>query len=157
MKSKPTRVLCVGKIKTRVWKDAAARYLKLIEGFRPIKCEEVKDADSGLTLEKRLETETARLKARLDAKDAPICLDENGTLFSSREFAEFLRDLDLREGKRAVFVIGGAWGLSSELKKTAHATLSLSPMTFPHELARVLFLEQLFRAECILRNFPYHH
>lgn len=157
MKSKKIRVLCVGKIKTPWWRDAAERYLDLLQKWRACACEEVKDAEAELPPQKRLSLEADRLKARLNEKDLPIYLNEGGKLFNSRQFARFLHNLDEREQRTPTFIVGGPYGLADEFKNAPYKSISLSPMTFPHELARVILLEQLFRAESILRNFPYHN
>ena len=75
---------------------------------------------------------------------------------TSSQLADLLGRLD-GEGRRPCFVVGGAWGLAPSVLERARERLSLSAMTLPHELARVVLLEQLYRAECILRKAPYHH
>ena len=96
------------------------------------------------------------LRHLIAPKSCLVALHETGAAMDSREFAAFLRDLD-ENARRPVFVVGGPFGLSPALLADCRSLLSLSPMTFPHELARVMLLEQLFRAETILRRFPYHH
>jgi 23S rRNA (pseudouridine1915-N3)-methyltransferase len=95
-------------------------------------------------------------RALLDAlpdRGRLIALDPGGTSFTSREFA---RRLEAWSGPCASFVVGGPLGLDPAVRRTAHATLSLSAMTLPHELARVVLAEQLYRAITILRGVPYH-
>ena len=84
-------------------------------------------------------------------------LDEHGQKLSSPQLAALLRRLDQEARGRACFVVGGAWGLDDSVRQRAFKVLSLSDMTLPHELARVVLLEQIYRAECILRKVPYHH
>ncbi len=89
--------------------------------------------------------------------DFKIVLDENGKEFSTFEFSGWLEKLFMLPKKRIVFVIGGPWGLSEEVYKKADARLSLSRLTFSHQVVRLLFLEQLYRAFTIIKGEPYHH
>jgi len=84
-------------------------------------------------------------------------LDERGKEFRTAEFAGWLEKLSMIPGKRIVFVTGGPWGFSEEVIGLADFRLSLSKMTFPHQLVRLLFLEQLYRAFTIINREPYHH
>lgn len=93
----------------------------------------------------------------IQTDDYLILLDENGKTFSSREFADFIEQ-KLNEGrKRMVFLSGGAYGFSDAVYQRADAKVSLSKMTFSHQLIRIVFAEQLYRAFSILHNEPYHH
>lgn len=89
--------------------------------------------------------------------DFVILLDETGKEFSSIEFSKFIENHQLRSTKQIVFVIGGAYGFSEEVYKRANHKMSLSKMTFPHQLARIIFAEQLYRAFSILKMEKYHH
>ena len=86
-----------------------------------------------------------------------ISLDRKGRLFTSRQLSSALKVWLETPGRTPCFVIGGAYGLSRDVVSRSDLTLSLGPMTLPHELARVVLLEQLYRADAILRNLPYHH
>ena len=116
----------------------------------------VRDADAKLPLPERLETEAQRLVKCLRPSDALICLDERGSMMPSEAFALFLQKLQ-SSGKTPCFAVGGAYGLAESFKSRAEHLLALGPMTFPHELARVVLLEQLYRAESILAGTGYHH
>ena len=153
---KRIRILAVGHIKTPHWREAAAHYKTRLSHFARLEEIEVKDADAGLPPEARKEQETARLLKLLRPSDLPLCLDERGASHDSRGFAELLRRF-FDAGKSPCFIIGGAYGLSEAAAATAGRRLSLGPMTFPHELARVILLEQLYRAENILAGTGYHH
>ncbi len=150
-------MLCVGKIKTPFWRDAASHYAGRIARWRPLEQTEVRDGDAALPVEQRNALEGRRLLESLQPQDVPIVLDERGGAFTSPELARSLRQIDESGRGRPCFIVGGAYGLDEEVRRRAWKCLSLSAMTFPHELARVLLLEQLYRAECILRNVPYHH
>jgi len=89
--------------------------------------------------------------------DFVILLDEKGKQHTSQSFASFLEVLKMRSSKRIVFIIGGAYGFSDEVYNRSNAKISLSRMTLPHELIRVVFVEQLYRACSILNNEHYHH
>ncbi len=90
-------------------------------------------------------------------KDFVVLLDEKGEKLGTVEFARWIEKQSMVSGKRILFVIGGPWGFSQEVKENAGFTLSLSKMTFPHQLVRVLFLEQLYRALTIIKGESYHH
>jgi 23S rRNA (pseudouridine1915-N3)-methyltransferase len=89
--------------------------------------------------------------------DYMVLLDERGKELRTAEFAEWLEKKFAGSGKRMVFVIGGPWGFSEEVYSRADFRISLSKMTYPHQLVRLLFAEQLYRAFTIIRGEPYHH
>jgi 23S rRNA (pseudouridine1915-N3)-methyltransferase len=90
---------------------------------------------------------------------AIVCLDENGKLLSSRKFADFLESLEAKGFKQAIFCVGGAYGLPAEIGQNREnlTLISLSPMTFPHEMALAMLMEQVYRARTIMGGHPYHH
>ncbi len=94
---------------------------------------------------------------QLETSDFVILLDENGKEFSSVNFSAYLQKRMNTGLKRLVFIIGGPYGFSTEVYSRANSKLSLSKMTFSHQMIRVFFIEQLYRAFTILRNEPYHH
>ncbi|WP_291856890.1 23S rRNA (pseudouridine(1915)-N(3))-methyltransferase RlmH [Marinilabilia sp.] len=104
---------------------------------------------------KQLEGEV--ILKNVENSDQLMLLDEGGKLFSSREFSEYMEKQMLGGARRLIFVIGGAWGFSDEVYGRANGKLSLSRMTFSHQMVRLIFAEQLYRAMTILRNEPYHH
>lgn len=154
---KAARIICIGKIRTAYWKDACSHYLKLLRNFRNIEITELRDAQGSLNWMERNEIEGARILSSLRESDLSIALSENGKILDSFQFAALLKNCDEHLQKRPTFIIGGPYGLSQAIFFACNEKISLSAMTFPHELARVLLLEQLFRAESILRNTPYHH
>lgn len=160
MAGKALRLLCVGKLKTVFWKEAANHYLERIDRMRPIAVDEIRDGKAALEPLARANDESARLCAALESCDYPIALDEGGKIFTSVGFAELLAGIDQKALGRPCFIIGGPYGLGGArdgIRKAARITISLSSLTWPHELARVLLLEQIYRAECIRRKIPYHH
>lgn len=94
---------------------------------------------------------------KIQNADFVVLLDEAGKQLSSVEFAAFLEKTFLRSPKRIVFIVGGAYGFSDEVYARADAKLSLSRMTFSHQMVRMIFLEQLYRAYSIMNKEPYHH
>lgn len=157
MTGKPLRLVCVGRVKTDYWKRACEEYAKRLSRYRRLDLVEVRDADSSLGEQKRREAEAARLLAALDPGDTCIVMDERGRDLASEEFAQLLGRLDLKAAGAIAFVIGGPFGLTDEVRRRGRLLLRLGAMTLPHELARVVLLEQLYRAECILHHVPYHH
>ena len=150
------RLLCVGKLKTPFWREAAAHYRERLGRWRRVELVEVRDGDAPLPPAARSAQEGRRLMEVLAREAAPVALDEGGEMLGSPGLAALLRRFD-EAAVRPCFVVGGPFGLSPEVRDACSRRLSLSAMTWPHELARVLLLEQLYRAECILRNIPYHH
>jgi 23S rRNA (pseudouridine1915-N3)-methyltransferase len=136
------RVLAVGKVRKGWVRDGLATYHKRLPGLTLV---ELRDSSP--------EREAEALLAELRSDEQLVALTEEGRALGSVQLAERLRDSG---SGRLAFVIGGADGLAPRLKQRAAWTLSLSPLTFPHELARLLLLEQLYRAQTILQGGPYH-
>jgi 23S rRNA (pseudouridine1915-N3)-methyltransferase len=101
--------------------------------------------------------EGRKILESLGRDDYIVLLDERGKEYRTIEFAEWLRKKSMVSVKRIVFVIGGPWGFSKEVIESASETLSLSKMTFPHQMVRLLFVEQLYRAFTVIKGEPYHH
>lgn len=110
-----------------------------------------------LNSEQQKEKEAELLLSKIDTQDELILLDEKGKQFTSVGFSKFLNDKMLYSSKNITFVIGGPYGFSQEVYKRANSLLSLSEMTFSHQMIRLLFVEQLYRAMTILKGEPYHH
>lgn len=157
---KAVSIICVGKIKTPHWQDAAKDYLQRLGRSWQIKLITVREARD-YSPEERNQREGAYILDALNELDLGaaliIALDEGGDLYTSTQFSERLRLCWEQENRIPCFIIGGAYGLFPEIRRKARHVLSLGPMTFPHELAQVLLLEQLYRADAILRGSPYHH
>ena len=110
-----------------------------------------------LKAEQFQEKEGALVLKKLQSDDFLILLDERGKSFTSVKFAQYLDQLLMGSGKRLIFLVGGAYGFSPEIYRRANAQLCLSAMTFSHQMVRLFFLEQLYRAMTILRGEPYHN
>lgn len=103
------------------------------------------------------EQEGEKILAKLQAGDALFLLDEGGKVYSSEDFAQQMEQQLYQSHKRLIFLIGGAYGFSDAIYDRAQAKISLSKMTFSHQMVRLIFLEQLYRSMTILKNEPYHH
>ncbi len=149
-------VAAVGRVKKSQWQTAQADYLKRMKRYTDLSVAEVKDSvGRGFPDEVAMKREgDALLKASSNARKR-ILLSPEGHEFDSKAFSTYLRHQIEMYGHLA-FLIGGPLGFSSEVEAEAEERLSLSRLTFPHELARILFLEQLYRAFTILRGEPYH-
>lgn len=134
------------------YKSRVNRYV----GFEIISISDLKST-RGLTEMQQKEKEGEMLLASLTPSDTVILLDEKGREYTSREFADFQASMMNRGVKRLVYVIGGPYGFSQKVYERADGKISLSRMTFSHEMARLFFCEQLYRAMTILRGEPYHH
>lgn len=149
--------LAVGKLKTPHWLEAAEHYARLLGRFVKLERETVKDAPGRLSPEQKNEVEGRALLARLGPRDLVLGLDARGDTYSSEELAAALEKWLEDPVRRPCFVLGGAFGLSNGVRGRCDRMISLGPMTLPHELARVVLLEQLYRAMTILKGTGYHH
>ncbi|MBK9638564.1 MAG: 23S rRNA (pseudouridine(1915)-N(3))-methyltransferase RlmH [Bacteroidetes bacterium] len=104
-----------------------------------------------------MEDESSKILSNVKSIDHLVLLDENGSVLSSEEFAKWMNKKFISIQGDLIFVVGGAYGFHSDLKERANEQISLSSMTFTHQMVRVIFVEQLYRAMTILKNEPYHH
>lgn len=155
------RILAIGKIKEPYLKQGIDEYLKRIKPYSQIEIVEVSDEpvsdnpkDAEINHVKDVEGE--RVLKLLKPQDYLISLDLNKKQFTSPEFATFLQEKFVQGGSNVTFVIGGSYGLSDALKKRANDAISLSNMTFLHQMTRLILLEQIYRAFKINRNETYH-
>lgn len=148
------KIITVGNIKEKYLKDAIDEYLKRLKKFTSIEIIELKD--EGLVEEqKAIQLEGEKILKNISPKDYLITLEIEGKEYSSEEFAEKINQIQI-ENSNIVFVIGGSYGLSKDIKDKSKMHLSFSKMTFPHQLFRVFLLEQIYRAYKILNNESYH-
>lgn len=148
------KIIAVGSIKENYLKEALNEYLKRLSKYTNIEIIEVKD--EGLVEEsKALTIEKERIKKHLNNKDYIITLEIEGESLTSKEFATTIENIFLQTSN-ITFIIGGSYGLSPEIKSLAKKHLSFSKMTFPHQLFRLLLLEQIYRAYKINNNESYH-
>lgn len=154
-------VICVGKLKEKFYVDAAAEYLKRLSAYANLTLVELPEerlpqAPSPGQIEAALAREAEAIRAKLPSGASLIALCVEGRLRSSEELAQLISTWSNSGSKHLVFVIGGSYGLHPSLKVEAWVRLSMSPMTFPHHLARVMLLEQVYRAFKINEGSSYH-
>jgi len=157
MSLKPLNIIAVGRLRTKHWIDAASHYTNKLKFWYKLDLKTIKDAEPSLPTATKITLEGEKILSTLNPKNYIICLDEHGKFRNSIEFSAYLQHLLEDTNKIPCFIIGGAFGLSDAIKKSAAEKISLSPMTLPHEMAQVLLLEQLYRAQTILHHIPYHH
>lgn len=148
------KIICVGKIKEKYLIDAINEYQKRISKYTDIQIIELKDYNLD-DIPKSIELEREQIEKHLDSKDYLITLEIEGKELSSVDFSK-LMDKVYTSYSNITFIIGGSNGLSDSIKEKAKYHLSFSKMTFPHQLFRVLLLEQIFRAYKINNNERYH-
>lgn len=157
----PVTILCVGKLRERFYADAVLEYQKRLSRLMPLQIIEVADepepaSPSDALVEKTLQREGERLLKRLDPRAHAIALCVNARQPTSEELADELRALFISGQSEIAFIIGGSLGLHRAVLDRADARMGLSRMTLPHQLARVVLVEQLFRAAKINANERYH-
>lgn len=154
-------IIAIGKIKERYLKDGIAEYSKRLSRFCDLQITEVADEPAPENLsaarEEQIKSrEASRVLDKMRDGDYLIVLDIKGMKKSSEEFAAVLKNCMMSGNSSITFVIGGSLGLAPELVKNADMRLSLSDMTFPHQLTRLILLEQIYRAFKIINGEPYH-
>lgn len=149
-------LVCVGRLKERHWRDAAAEYLKRLGPYARVAVTEVADRDVSADEARALAVEGADVLRAIPANAYVVVLDVEGAARTSEGLASWLDSLALGGRSRIALVIGGAAGLHPDVISRADERLSLGPLTLPHQLARVVLLEQLYRAFRISRGEPYH-
>ena len=153
-------VICVGKLKEQYLRDGCAEYIKRISAFSKVNVIEVAeercgDDPSDLEIKNVIEKEGARILSKIPKGSCVIPLCIEGREYSSPEFSAQLEKLSL-EHSAVTFIIGGSFGISNEVKKLGRIKLSFGKMTLPHQLARMVLLEQVYRAFSISNNSKYH-
>ncbi|MCR5118250.1 MAG: 23S rRNA (pseudouridine(1915)-N(3))-methyltransferase RlmH [Lachnospiraceae bacterium] len=155
-----TDIICVGKIKEKYLEDAIKEYMKRLGAYTNTEIIEVKDEKtpdnaSEKEIKKILETEGARIRKYMDDKAHIFAMAIEGKQLTSEAFAKRIDDIGMTSSK-IQFIIGGSLGIDESIKKDADELLSFSKMTFPHQLMRVVLLEQIYRAHKIIKDEPYH-
>jgi len=147
----------IGKNNERFIDDGIQVYLKKIKYFTEINFQVFTDIKGIKEIVILKEKEAEKYLSKIESDDYVILLDENGTTFSSRKFAQFIEQRQNQSIRKCIFIAGGAFGFDKRLYQRANIKISLSEMTFSHQLIRIIFLEQLYRAYSIIHNFPYHN
>jgi len=147
------KIICLGKIKEQFYRDAIEEYLKRLTKYNKVEIIELPDYDGEKNIVLKKEAEV--ILKYIDSKSYIITLEIEGKELSSTEFSEKLNNIFLNY-PNITFIIGSSYGLSDEIKEKANYKLSFSRLTFPHQLFRVMLLEQIYRSYKILNNETYH-
>ena len=152
-------LLLVGQTDASYFRDAVEVYCQRLKHFFPFEVVVAPDVRRGkkATVDWQKEQEGRLLARHIEAGDYVVLLDERGREFTSAEFAHWMEKRMASGIKRLVFVTGGAYGFSPGMYAVANEKIALSQLTFSHQMVRLVFVEQLYRAAAILNNLPYHH
>lgn len=155
------KIIAVGSIKEEYWRVALEEYKNRLSLYTKIEIIEVKDEPAPPQMSKTLQEkvklkEGTKILHKIKDKDLVVAVDLNGPQRDSETFAKFIDSLFVRGNSEIVFVIGGSLGLSPEVQKRANEVVTLSKLTFTHQMTRVIVLEQIYRAFKINRNETYH-
>lgn len=152
-------LLTVGKTDVRWVREGLDLYISRLSHYIPFVLDEIPELKnvSALSKEQIKDREGELIMKKLRPVDDVILLDEHGKEWRSIEFAAVLEEKISRGGRDMVFIIGGAYGFSKDVYARANSKMSLSKMTFSHQMVRTVFAEQLYRAFTIMRGEPYHH
>jgi len=154
------KLITVGNLKEKYWKDAVAEYQKRLQRYVQLeivelKEERIKEQPSKVEIQQALDKEAVQIMKRVASDDYVVCLAIKGRSFSSEQLAEELAKFE-QFGKKVIFIIGSSHGLANSIYQRTNLQVSFSRMTFPHQMMRVIFLEQLYRGYKILKNENYH-
>lgn len=155
------KILCIGKLKEKYLKDACAEYQKRLGAYCSLEIlelpeERIAQNPSAAEIERVLNAEGDKIIQKLQRCEAVVTLCIEGRGLSSQELSEYIQAETVRGISSIAFVIGGSYGLSEQVKSRSELKLSMSKMTFPHQLARVMLLEQIYRAFQISSGGKYH-
>lgn len=152
-------LLTVGKTSIRFVEEGIAEYTRRLKHYIPFSIKALPDIKntSKLSEAKQKDAEGEKILATLTTADYVVLLDEHGKEYTSVEFSSFIEKQMIAGRRKVVFVVGGPYGFSQEVYNRADSLLSLSKMTFNHEMVRLFFVEQIYRGMTILRGEPYHH
>ena len=153
------QLLTVGKTQQDFVQKGVDEFAGRIKHYLPFESEVIPDLKNtrNLSQEQIKEKEGELILKHIRSEDYIVLLDEKGKEFTSLLFAQYIEKKMHSVSKRLVFIIGGAYGFSPAVYQAAHEKIALSKMTFSHQIIRVIFIEQLYRALSILNNEPYHH
>lgn len=150
-------LVCIGKVKEKYINEGIDEFLKRLTAFAKVRVIELKEDGNDIQREKSIEKECSEIIKTLEKnKGYSILLDIGAKQLSSEEMAREIENIGVRGNSTINFVIGGSYGVSDELRKVVDMRLSFSKMTFPHQLMRLIFFEQLYRWFGINNNIKYH-
>lgn len=151
------RLLCIGSVRDNAIAQAIDMYARRIPHYWPFAIECLADVKGARDAQSQKELEGTKMLAEINPTDYLMLLDERGRSYTSRQWAEFLERKSVELPRNLVLAVGGPYGFSKSVYDRANAMISLSAMTFPHELVRLFAVEQIYRAGTIVRGEPYHH
>lgn len=153
------KLLTIGKTDDPALQSLIDTYSNRLVHYNRFELEIIPDLKNtkNLSVDQQKTSEGKLILDKLNPSDFVVLLDENGKQFSSEDFSEYIQKRLNSGMKQLIFIIGGPYGFSEEVYSRANGKLSLSKMTFSHQMVRLFFVEQLYRAFTILRNEPYHH
>lgn len=154
-----TTLIMIGKTDEDYLKKGIEIYAQRIPHYAPFDIKVIPDIKNSknLTQDQQKSAEAQLLLANIQTSDVVVLLDENGKMYTSRQFSEYINNAAISGTRRLVFLIGGPYGFDKTVYDRANHKISLSQMTFSHQMVRLIFLEQLYRAHTILKGQPYHH
>ena len=132
-------------------------YIKKIKHLAEIDLFKIHNKNKSKKNKFNIDYESNLIINQLSKNDINILLDEKGDVYETIKFSKFIQEKFLYSSKKIVFIIGGAYGFNKELKKTVQKKISLSKLTFTHDMARVILIEQIYRALTVIKNIPYHN
>jgi 23S rRNA (pseudouridine1915-N3)-methyltransferase len=148
---------CIGKTDEKYLVEGIDKYLTRLKHYTKIEYEVLKDVRPGQTPEETLKREADLIFSKLKADDVLVIMDERGQAYDSIGFAQYIQKLQNTSAKNVVFLIGGAFGHHDTIRQRAQHAISLSKMTFSHQMVRLFLVEQLYRAFTIIRGEKYHN
>ena len=152
-------LVCLGATNNHYLQEGISNYIKRLKHYINFEIKEIivsknkKSSNKNITMN----MESDLILSYLSQNDYVILLDEKGKIYNSKSFSKKIENFLLHSQKRLIFVVGGAFGFNDKLKTRANEMLSLSNMTFSHQIIRLFFLEQLYRSFTIINNHPYHN
>lgn len=149
----------IGKTSIAYLKQGIDEYIKRLKHYVPFEIKYIDDIKNtkNISEDQQKRTEGAKILSLLDKSDFVVLLDEHGKEYTSMQYSSYIQKRMLSGAKKVVFVIGGPYGFSQEVYDRANDKISFSKMTFNHEMIRLIFTEQLYRAYTIINHEPYHH
>lgn len=149
----------IGKTSIGYLKQGIDEYIKRLKHYVPFEIKYIDDIKNtkNISEDQQKRTEGAKILSLLDKSDFVVLLDEHGKEYTSMQYSSYIQKQMLSGAKKVVFVIGGPYGFSQEVYARANDKISFSKMTFNHEMIRLIFTEQLYRAYTIINHEPYHH
>lgn len=150
-------IVCIGKVKEKYINDGITEFAKRMQSFGKLSIIELKEFGNDFDRESSIKKEAESILTALEKKKGfNVLLDIGGENFSSEEMADKIETIGIRGFSTINFIIGGSYGVSDDIRKVSNLSLSFSKMTFPHQLMRLILLEQIYRWFSIINNIKYH-